>query len=175
MRMKFRNERKGNDTERKKILSSNNKGNGCILVYMCADTWFYDEGKSSTRQNLGDWIIRSRGWRSSPRQTSRPSGSSTWTPLPPPSTTSSRRKPFEPADPPSITDGIKRLMNQRNHAHLEGIVTLYRSLRIIREIKLAKNNFYPCKLQQLKDADSSKRSGQIMQLLQQCQTKRSVG
>lgn len=68
----------------------------------------------------------------------------------------------QPADPPSITDGIKRLMNQRSHAHIEGIVTLYRSLRIIREIKLAKNNFNPSKLQQLKDADSSKRSGQIM-------------
>lgn len=58
----------------------------------------------------------------------------------------------QPADPPSITDGMKRLMNQRSHAHLEGIVTPYRSLRNIREIKLAKNDFYPRKIQQLKDA-----------------------
>ncbi|XP_050728151.1 uncharacterized protein LOC127004456 [Eriocheir sinensis] len=71
-----------------------------------------------------------------------------------------------PADLPWITDKIKRLMQPRSHAHQTGNTNLYKSLRnkVIREIKLAKRNCYPDKLQHLKESDSSKWYGQIKQL-----------
>lgn len=71
-----------------------------------------------------------------------------------------------PPDLPWVTDGTKRLMSQRNHAHHESNVTLCKSLRtrVICEVKLAEKKIYPSELQHLKDADSSKRLGQIMQL-----------
>nr|XP_027212358.1 uncharacterized protein LOC113805543 [Penaeus vannamei] len=55
-------------------------------------------------------------------------------------------------DLPWITDRIKRLMNQRDHAHRTSNTALYKSLRnkVIREIKLAKANFYPSKLHHMK-------------------------
>ena len=71
-----------------------------------------------------------------------------------------------PADLPWITDKIKRLINQRNHAHRTGNTDLYRPLRnkVIREIKFAKSNFYPNKLQELKTTDQSKWYGKIKEL-----------
>ena len=72
---------------------------------------------------------------------------------------------LHPADVPWITPRVKRLMRQRNRAFHTG-AREYRQLRntVIREIKVAKKEYYPTKIHHLKDSNSSQWYSRVRQL-----------
>ena len=63
-----------------------------------------------------------------------------------------------PNDPPWFNQRVKRLLTQRNEAFAANDAHLYRQLRnrVIREIKIAKLQYYPTKIAQLKATNPSK-------------------
>ncbi|MCP4985945.1 MAG: reverse transcriptase family protein [Colwellia sp.] len=71
----------------------------------------------------------------------------------------------DPSDAPWMTPRLKRLIKQRNRAYYTDRA-LFRSLRnkVIREIKAARKSFYPDRIHQFKQVDSSKWFGKIRAL-----------
>ena len=64
---------------------------------------------------------------------------------------------LHPSDAPWVTHRIKRILQQRDRAHRLRNMDRYKRLRnkVIREIRIAKKNYYPSKLQHLKQANIS--------------------
>lgn len=86
----------------------------------------------------------------------------------PPHTTTSSRKRNCGSIPPTCHGSltVKRLMNRRDHVHRTGNTTLYKSLRnkMIKRNCQQKANFYPSKLQQMRQTNQSKWYGKIKEL-----------